>query len=261
MAISLNSLRTSVSKLPIILVHGVPGVGKTTLAANAPAPVFIQCEDGLGELQVQTFGLLRSYDEVMQAIASLCTEDHDFRTLVIDSVDSFEALVWAKACAANGWKSIEDAGYGKGYMAAMEFWNEYMSAIRFLRDERNMIVLQIAHTDVKRFDSPEHEPYDRYVIKLHKHAQAMLMEHCDMVAFANYRVSTVKTDAGFNKKITRGVGGGERVLYFNERPAFLAKNRHSLPDSLPLDWQALAQQVPMLAGTATTPEPTEAAHG
>jgi hypothetical protein len=23
------------------------------------------------------------------------------------------------------------------------------------------VVIQIAHTDIKRFDSPEHEPYDR----------------------------------------------------------------------------------------------------
>jgi hypothetical protein len=270
MAISLASLRTSVSKLPIILMHGVPGVGKTTTCADGPNPVFIQCEDGLGDLQVQTFGLLRTYDEVMQAIAALCTEEHDRKTLVVDSVDSFEALVWAKACAVNGWKSIEDAGYGKGYMAAMEFWNEFMEAVRYLRDERDMIVCLIAHTAVSRFDSPEHEPYDRYVIKLHKHAQAMFMEHCDIVAFANYRVSTVKTDAGFNKKITRGVGGGDRVLYFSERPAFLAKNRHSLPESVPVPkehpWSALAQHIPMLAGAtttthSTTTETTEAAHG
>ena len=107
-----------------------------------------------------------------------------------------------------------------------------------------MTVIQIAHTDIKRFDSPEHEPYDRYVIKLHARAAALLQEHSDVVLFANYRISTVKSDIGFNKKVTRALGSGERVLYTAERPAFLAKNRYSLPDSLPLSWAAFAEAMP-----------------
>ena len=109
-----------------------------------------------------------------------------------------------------------------------------------------MTVIQIAHADIKRFDSPEHEPYDRYVIKLHARAAALLQEHSDIVLFANYRVSTVKSDVGFNKKVTRALGSGERVLYTAERPAFLAKNRFGLPDTLPLDWQAFAAAMPQL---------------
>jgi hypothetical protein len=105
-------------------------------------------------------------------------------------------------------------------------------------------VIQLAHTDIRRFDSPEHEPYDRYVIKLHARAAALLQEHSDVVLFANYRVSTVKSDVGFNKKVTRALGSGERVLYTEERPAFLAKNRYGLPDVLPLDWPAFAAAMP-----------------
>ena len=62
--------------------------------------------------------------------------------------------------------------------------------------------------------------------------------------FANDRISTVKSDVTFNKKVTRALGSGERVLYTEERPAFLAKNRYSLPDVLPLDWQAFATAMP-----------------
>ncbi|MDO8605938.1 MAG: AAA family ATPase [Phaeospirillum sp.] len=99
--------------------------------------------------------------------------------------------------------------------------------------------IQIAHTEIKRFDSPEHEPYDRYIIKLHARAAALMQEHSDAVLFANYRISTVKSDVGFNKKVTRALGSGERVLYTAERPAFLAKNRYGLPDVLPLSWEAV----------------------
>ncbi len=62
--------------------------------------------------------------------------------------------------------------------------------------------------------------------------------------FANYRISTVKSDVGFNKKVTRALGSGERVLYTAERPAFLAKNRYGLPDSLALSWAAFVDAMP-----------------
>jgi hypothetical protein len=128
-------------------------------------------------------------------------------------------------------------------------WRQYLDGLNALRDERGMTVIQIAHTDIKRFDSPEHEPYDRYVIKLHARAAALLQEHSDVVLFANYRISTVKADVGFNKKVNRALGSGERVLYTAERPAFLAKNRYGLPDVLPLDWQAFAAAMPQLTPT------------
>ena len=153
-------------------------------------------------------------------------------------------MLFRSACKDNGWASIEDPGYGKGYVAATDYWRQYIDGLNALRDDKGLTVIQIAHTDIKRFDSPEHEPYDRYVIKLHTRAAALLQEHSDVVLFANYRISTVKSDVGFNKKVTRALGSGERVLYTAERPAFLAKNRYGLPDVLPLDWQAFAAAMP-----------------
>jgi hypothetical protein len=245
MAISLASLKRAAGpNPPRILVHGVAGIGKTTFAANAPSCVVVPTEDGLGTLDVPHFPLARSFDAVMEALAALYTEPHEYRTVVVDSVDWLEPLVWQRACAEHKWASIEDPGYGKGYVAALDLWRQYLEGLNALRDERGMTVIQIAHTDIKRFDSPEHEPYDRYVIKLHARAAALLQEHSDIVLFANYRISTVKADVGFNKKVTRALGSGERVLYTAERPAFLAKNRYGLPEMLPLDWNAFTAAMP-----------------
>jgi hypothetical protein len=107
-----------------------------------------------------------------------------------------------------------------------------------------MAVLQIAHTDIKRFDSPEHEPYDRYVIKLQSRAAALLQEHSDIVLFANYQISIAKSEVGFNKKVTRALGSGKRVMHTEERPAYLAKNRYELPETLPLDWAKFVEAMP-----------------
>jgi hypothetical protein len=245
MAISLASLKRSTALTPPrILLHGVAGVGKTTFAAKAREAVVVPVEDGLGTLEVDHFPLATSLADVTEALTALYSEPHEFRTVVIDSVDWLEPLIWKHVCATNKWGSIEAPGFGKGYAAALDVWREYLEALDALRTERGMTVIQIAHTDIKRFDSPEYEPYDRYVIKLHSRASALLQEHSDVVLFANYRLSTVKADVGFGKTVTRALGKGERVIHTAERPAFLAKNRYGLPDSLDLDWQAFAAAMP-----------------
>lgn len=243
MAISLSSLkRQSDRKPPRMLVYGTAGIGKTTLGMAAPSPVFLQTEES--EVDCPTFGLLKTFEQVMEALAALYGEEHDFKTVVLDSVDWLEPLIWAETCRLNGWANIEAAGYGKGYIAALDQWRALLDGFNALRDERGMGVILLAHCEIKRFDSPETEPYDRYQIKLQTRASALVQEHVDCVLFANYRVSTVKADLGFNKKAVRGVGGGDRLIYTNERPAFLAKNRYALPDSLPLDWATLAACLP-----------------
>lgn len=245
MAISLASLRRGVQHKPgRFAIYGTHGIGKTSLAASAPAPVFIQTEDGGGDLDITTFGLLKSYTEVMEAIGELYTQPHDFQTVVVDSLDWLEPLVWTQTAKDNGWKDLEAAGYGKGYLAASDYWRGLLDGLTALRDDKNMTVIMLAHADVKRFDSPDTEPYDRYIMKLHTRASALVQEHVDALFFANYRVSTVKTDLGFNKKAVRGVGAGDRLLFTEERPAFLAKNRYGMPDTLPLSWESVANSIP-----------------
>lgn len=245
MAISLASLKTS-SHLtpPAIIVHGVAGVGKTTFAAGSDSPVAICTEDGLGTLKLPHFPLARSFEDVVEALASLHAEPHEHRSLVIDSLDWLEPLIWQHACKINNWSSIEEPGYGKGYIAALDLWRQYIDWINALREDRGMMVIQLAHTDIKRFDSPEHEPYDRYVIKLQSRAAALLQEHSDIVLFANYQISIAKSEVGFNKKVTRALGSGKRVMHTEERPAYLAKNRYELPETLPLDWAKFVEAMP-----------------
>lgn len=248
MAISLASLnRISTPKPPRIVIYGPHGIGKNTFLASAPKPVLIDIEGGHPDgSPIDAFPQSKTFAEVMEAMGALYTEAHDFETLGIDSLDWLEPLVWAEAIRRNNdenpnkrWVTIEDAGYGKGYLAALDVWRDLLDAINALRNDKGMAIIMTAHAEVKRFDSPETEPFDRYQIKLQKLASALVQEHADMVLFANFKTSVTKTEVGMNKKVTRGIGAGTRVLYTEERPAFLAKNRHNLPPELPLDWNAV----------------------
>ena len=75
------------NKPPRIMVYGQEGVGKSTFGASAPGAIFIQTEDGLGEIDCRKFPLARNFGDVVAALTALRDEDHNFRTVVIDSLD------------------------------------------------------------------------------------------------------------------------------------------------------------------------------
>ncbi|RDH44644.1 ATP-binding protein [Zooshikella ganghwensis] len=245
MALSLANIGlTQALKAPRMVLYGSHGLGKTTFAASAPNPIFLFTEDGAGALQVNAFPLLTSFPDVISALQALYQEQHEFQTVVLDSLDHLEPLIWTYTAQQHGKSSIEDFGYGKGYGEALTYWRQCLAWLDALRNEKNMAIILIAHTQVKRFDSPETEPYDRYQIKLHDRASALIQESVDCVLFTNFKTVVKKTDVGFGNEVTRGITTGQRVLYTQETPAFLAKNRYGLPPEIPLQWDAFSQALP-----------------
>jgi hypothetical protein len=231
-------------KPPRILAYGTEGIGKSTFASQAPKPIFVQTEDGLDEIDCDKFPLATSYDDVLAALTELRTQQHDYETVVVDSLDWLERLVWDKLCTQYNVTSIEkvDGGYSKGYTHALSFWREIIDHLNALRNQRGMVVLLIAHSKVERFEDPESSPYDRYSPRLHKHAAALVSEWSDAVLFATRKMRTQSEDAGFNRKrtIAHAIGkdGGERILRCVGGPSCVAKNRYGITGELPLSWAA-----------------------
>ena len=241
MAFDLKSIQRNVSlAAPRIMLYGVEGIGKTTFAAGTSAPVFILTEDGLGSLEVDHFPLCTKTSDVLDALATLASEDHQFRTVVLDSVDWLDQLIWKDVESTHDAKEL---AYGKGAMIVGERWREILAGFNHLRNDKGMCVILLAHCQIKRFDSPETEPYDRYQPKLQERANAILREWVDALLFANYRTIVKKDDVGFNKTSNRGISSGERLLYTSERPAYMAKNRYGLPESLPMNWESFTQAI------------------
>jgi hypothetical protein len=237
MAFNLASLRRGRSfDPPRVVIYGEHGIGKSTFAASAPGLVFIPTEDGIANLETTSFPLCQSYTDVRDAIGSLYSEPHDFSAVCLDSLDWLERLIWAHVARQHGKSGIEGFDFGKGYTFALDVWRELLAGFNALRTERAMAIILTAHCEVKRYDSPTSEPFDRYQIKLHKHASGMVQEWADVVGFAAEKMVVRKEDVGFNKTARRAITTGERVLHVAPSPAFCAKNRYALPDTLPLDW-------------------------
>jgi len=237
MAISLKSLRrTGVARPPRIVLYGTAGIGKSTFAAAAEAAVFIPTEEGLDAIQTDAFPLCKTFEDVIDCIATLISDEHAFKTVVLDSADWTERLVHGRVAADNNVATIDAIGYGKGYKAAVDYWRQILDGLDVLRNEKGMQVMLLAHSQIKRFDDPLADPYDRYQLDLHSAVASVVTEWCDALLFANQRYSTVKAEVGFNQKVTRAVGNGDRVIYTQERPGWNAKSRWPLPDTLPLDY-------------------------
>lgn len=238
MAISLDSLQTSNNTLePILLVYGTAGMGKTSLALEAPAPIYVQISPERPPAGVQTtgFGEITSWDQLLQALEALNSDKNNFKTLVLDSLDALEPLIWRDVCVSNQWSSIETPGYGKGYIIADAHWQQLIEMCDYLRRTRGMTIVWLALALAKDHEEPGAQPYKRYDLKLHKRAEGLMTQAADGVFFVNTKVTIKEADGGFGKKVVHAEGGGTRYLFADGRPAFVAKHRFlGMPDAIML---------------------------
>ena len=246
---TLDKLVRGRQKTPLRLVlSGVEGVGKSTFAAAAPTPIFIAAEDGTSQLDVVRFPTPETWTDVMEAIQVLTVEKHPYETLVLDTIDWAEPLLWAHICVRDSKSSIEDYGYGKGYVAALDEWRLLLAAFERLRRAAGMNIILVGHSWIRNFKNPEGGDFDRYELKLHPRAAGLVREWSDASLFANYETLAVKDD---KTKRVKGVSTGARLLHTVRTAAFDAKNRFNLPDTLPLSWSdfmaAIEKQEPASA--------------
>lgn len=233
---TLDKVETGLIDLqPRIVIFGLDGLGKSTFASESPSPIFICAEEGLGRLTPARFPTPDdvSFLDILDAIEELTAKDHNYQTLVIDTLDWLEPIIWQFICERDKKPDLESYGYGKGLVAALDQWRILIAALERMRRARRMGVILVAHSWIKPFKNPNGEDYERYELKLDKRAARLWSEWVDAVMFANYETLTITDD---RTKRVKGVSSGARLLHTTHSAAWDAKNRYALPDVLPLSY-------------------------
>lgn len=220
------------------VIYGTEGIGKSTWASHAPGVIWLPVEEGANALDVASFPRVLSWGDVIDALDVLTKEEHEYKTLVVDTLDALEPIVWARTCATrlNGEKratSIEDYGFAKGYIYAVDLWSELLSRLDALRDQRGLDVILVAHAALITIKSPDTEDFQRYDLKLHHKASARVREWADHVVFATNQLGLAKVNQ--RMKVT---SLGDRVLHTVSAAGWAAKTRSDAPAELPLSYDA-----------------------
>jgi hypothetical protein len=207
---------------PRIILLGGPKVGKSTFASEFNAPVFqpIEKEEGIDDVDAQTFPVARSFAEVLENFNALDSSDHNFKTLVLDSASALQPLVVKRAMEIEKVESEAKlgGGFGRQYDTVLLLWSQLMGAIDNLRD-RGIATIIIGHITQKRFEDPINGGYTRYDFDVAKPVAEQVQRWADAILFASWDVYRKSEESGFNKQEQRGTGSGRRVLYTQARPA------------------------------------------
>jgi hypothetical protein len=238
MAISLSTLRQQRGDgPPRLVIYGPPKIGKTTLASEFPAPVFLFTEDGTPSGLTTTGWRVHNFSDVMGALEALDNQDHDFKTIVVDNLSDLQRFVWAETCDRGdekGFKKarIEDFGYGKGYVNALNVWQEVLDGLNALRNERGMSFILVSHSIVSRIDDPETVSYSRHQLDLNDKAAGFIHKGVDAILLVKRDIKITEEDKGFNKTRAVAKDGSTPWIYTVDRAAYLAGNRYNMPERI-----------------------------
>ena len=236
-----------------VLIYGVEGIGKSLFASKFPSPVFIDTEDRLSHLDVDSY-LVKSLDDIYSVLQILKKEKHGYKTIILDTVDWAEKLITNFVIERGDNKnSIEDFGYGKGYKLVAEEFQRLLMAIEKIMQEQAMHVVLVAHSKIKAFNDPINATsYDRYQLDCLESISASIRAWCDTVLFANY--DTFAEVDPVTKK-TRAKGGRIRTLYTSRTAAYDAKNSwDGIPDQIDMEYSQISKY---LSGEIKKEEPKQ----
>ncbi len=232
----------------IVVLYGVEGIGKSTLASQAPDPLFIDLEGGTDIMDVTRVVPPKGWEEFLSMVKEIAASPGICKTLVIDTIDRAEMMAIQHVCQQYKQNGIESFGYGKGYVYLAEEFKHLLNALDLVK-AAGINVIILAHAKMRKQELPDETgAFDRWELKLTRQVGPMLKEWCDALLFANYKTYVVSTDTN-----TKKAQGGKRVIYTSHHPCWDAKNRIGLPEEIPMEYKSIAQLFPNEKPLASPP--------
>lgn len=234
---------------PQIIIYGANGVGKSTICApsdygiGAPNPIYMNVNNRIRHLAVVGNDMpIESIEDCEDFLDFVANGEHEFKTLVIDTADDLERLIFKDVAEKAGKSVISDIGYSKGYDDALDKWHEILKKLSFIRDKKRMIIVVLAQEDVKKQKNADGDDYEYIVPKLHGSTTkgdaslALFTAWADCVFRLKYNVATTQDKSGFvDKKASpkfKAVAHTGLFLFTKNNPAFRAKDTYNLPERI-----------------------------
>ena len=235
----LDTISKPAERPVICTLLGDAGLGKTSTAATFPKPIFIRAEDGLQAVEESerpdAFPVIDKVDQLWDQLKALIKEEHEYKTLVIDSVTALERIFIAHVIDTDpkNPKSIAQAqgGYGSGPQAVRSLHHRVRKACGFLNEKKGMHVVFIAHAETETIELPDQDAYTRYNLRLGKKSQAPYTDDSDIVGFIKLKMFT-RGDKDSIKKVS---STGERLIDCTTTASNVSKNRYGIETALPLE--------------------------
>lgn len=226
-----------------LVIYGQEGVGKTSLAAQLPGAVFLDCEGSTSKMNVRRLPKPTSW-EMLQQEVDFVLESHtqrQYQTLCIDTFDWAERLAIAQLCSKHQVNGIEGFGYGKGWEYEAEEIGRFLDSTERLV-QAGVNVALLCHAVTRKASLPEIDAeFDHWELKLGNKTTnkiaPLLKEWSDITLFLAFQTHVIATDdKGKKHKAT----ACNRVMYTTKTAWWDAKNRFGLPEMLPLEYASIA---------------------
>ncbi len=228
-------------------LYSQEGWGKTSFAAQFPAPIFLMAAQETGLLTLIDNSLLgptphlppcNSWVDLKAMIRALIDQEHGYKTLVIDTLNGVERLCHEYVCEKdfNGdWGEKGFLGFHKGFEISLGEWRDFLDLLDQLRLKRGVRPLLLIHSKVTTFKNPEGPDFDKYQPEMHAKTWALTHKWLDMVLFGQFQTmlldETMKKSGSKTKALNTELS---RVLNCEHRASYDAKNRLGLPAQIEL---------------------------
>lgn len=209
---------------PKLMLYGLSGVGKSSLAAKLKKPIFLDFEGGLNYLGVDRSEQYVDLDAFYKDLVGLYREaeagKREYDTIVIDSVDWLVRKVVEKAAGIDKHNLTEtlnrsNGGYGNGKQVLENQIRTMLLPLLVTLNKAGYGICLVAHAERKDLMDADGVDVERIAPKIDVNTMNTFVEWCDNVFYL--------------KNID-----GERYLVLEGDGNVLAKNRLNLTGEVKL---------------------------
>ena len=207
-----------------ILIYGMAGTGKTRNAVQAPKPLVLCFENGLGAIDGVPHFTIKKWSDFRDIVRQLTSSQNEeqihqmYETIIIDSIDGIELLAQAYVCGVYGAPSISKGNEGYG------LWKEYAQEVQKqlnALDTSGFTLIFLDHSGTRDFYDPTGAKYTKIYPAGDKRSVDPIINMCDIVGFAQFDQQIDGKPSVLSSLYVRGNSAFEAKTRFDYMPSVI----------------------------------------